>query len=71
MITDSNVEEVRRVRQELIKQHGGLDGYMKYLQATERGRGRIAKRKSTRQGRARAPKNGHRGRRRTVAKAKA
>jgi len=28
MISDSNVEEVRRVREELIKRHGGLDGYL-------------------------------------------
>ena len=54
MITDSNVEEVRRVREELIKRHGGLDGYMKHLQAMDRERNRTAKKKRARRATTRA-----------------
>ena len=56
MITDSNVEEVRRVREELIKRHGGLDGYMKHFQATDRERNRTAKQKRARRAITRATK---------------
>jgi hypothetical protein len=37
---DVIVEEVRRVRQELIKKYGGLDGWIRHLQAMDRERGR-------------------------------
>jgi hypothetical protein len=30
------VEQVRRVREELIERHGGIDGYFKHCQALER-----------------------------------
>lgn len=38
VVNDPIVEEVRRVRKELIQQHGGLDGYLKHLQAMDRRR---------------------------------
>ena len=58
LITDSNVEDVRRVREELINRHGGLDGYMKHLQAMDRERIRTAKKKRARRAIARGAKNG-------------
>lgn len=36
MMDDVIVEEVRRVREELIKQYGGIDGYFERCQAQER-----------------------------------
>ena len=33
---DIIVEEVRRVREELIDRYGGIDGYFKHCQAQER-----------------------------------
>jgi hypothetical protein len=68
MITDSNVEEVRRVREELIKRHGGLDGYMKHLQAMDRARIRTAKKKRASRATARAAKDGVPERRKPTAK---
>lgn len=32
----NDVEEVRRVREELIERYGGIDGYFKHCQAQER-----------------------------------
>ncbi len=40
---DPIVDEVRRVREELIERHGGLHGYIKHLQAMDRERARKAK----------------------------
>ena len=40
MSHDVIVDEVRRVRDELVKRHGGLDGWIRHLQAMERKRGR-------------------------------
>jgi hypothetical protein len=37
-MSDIIVEEVRRVREELIKRHGGIEGYFKYCQAQDRAR---------------------------------
>ncbi len=68
MITDSNVEEVRRVREELIQRHGGLDGYMKHLQAMDRERIGTAKKKRTRRTTARATKDGGPERRKPTAR---
>ena len=68
MITDSNVEEVRRVREELIKQHGGLDGYMKHLQAMDRERNRTAKKKRDRRTTTRGAKDSYPERRKPTAK---
>ena len=42
-------EELRRVRQELIKQQGGLDGYFKYVQKLDRARRRSTNEKVRRQ----------------------
>jgi hypothetical protein len=35
-MNDIIVDEIRRVRDELITRHGGIDGYFKYCQAEER-----------------------------------
>lgn len=43
---DPIVDEVRRVREELIDRHGGLDGYIKHLQAMDRERAREAKQRA-------------------------
>lgn len=40
---DPILEEVWRVREELIKQYGGLDGLIKHVQAMDRARARKAK----------------------------
>jgi hypothetical protein len=37
-MNDPILEEIWRVRQELIKQHGGLEGYFRYLQKLDRAR---------------------------------
>ena len=37
-MNDMIVEQVRRVREELIKMYGGIDGYFKRCQAQERAR---------------------------------
>jgi hypothetical protein len=37
-MNDIIVEEVRRVREELIKRHGGIDEYFKHCQAQDRAR---------------------------------
>jgi hypothetical protein len=41
---DAIVDEVRRVRDELVKRHGGLDGWIEHLQAMDRERARQVKR---------------------------
>lgn len=43
---DPIVDEVRRVREELIDRHGGLHGYIKHLQAMDRERARKAKQRA-------------------------
>jgi hypothetical protein len=43
MSVDVIVDEVRRVREELVKRYGGLDGWIKHLQAMDRDRARKAK----------------------------
>jgi hypothetical protein len=35
---DPILEEIWRVRQELLKQHGGWEGYFKYVQKLDRAR---------------------------------
>jgi hypothetical protein len=50
-MNDPILEEIWRVRQELIKQHGGLDGYFQRVQRIDRAhrqRGRRQKGKQTR-----------------------
>ena len=47
-MTDVIVEEVRRVREELIRSFGGIDGYFQHCQSLDRaaaGRGKPRKRK--------------------------
>jgi len=43
-MTDPIVDEVRRVREELIERHGGLDGYLRYCAQQDRRRARQQKR---------------------------
>ena len=43
---DPIVDEVRRVREELINRYGGLHGYIKHLKAMDRARARKAKQRS-------------------------
>jgi hypothetical protein len=45
-VTDDIVEEVRRVRQELIKRFGGIKGYFQHCQAQERAFARRVERKN-------------------------
>jgi hypothetical protein len=37
-MADPTLGEIRRVREELIKRHGGLDGYLAYVQKLDRAR---------------------------------
>ena len=43
---DVIVDEVRRVRQELIEKHGGLIGWMEHLQKKDRERTQAAKKRT-------------------------
>ena len=43
---DVIVDEVRRVRDELVKKYGGLDGWIQHLQAMDRERGRKTHRRT-------------------------
>jgi hypothetical protein len=61
------LEEIWRVREELIKRHGGVHGYLNYLRVLDRERVRKAKRARARTGTTRAVTNG-RARRRKPAK---
>jgi hypothetical protein len=49
MSADVIVEEVRRVRDELVKRYGGLDGWIQHLQAMDRARARTVKRPALKQ----------------------
>jgi len=42
MSRDPIVDEVRRVRDELVKQYGGLDGWIDHLQTMDQARARKA-----------------------------
>lgn len=44
-MSDPILDEIARVRQELVKKHGGLDGYIRYVQKLDRARRK--KRKKT------------------------
>jgi hypothetical protein len=35
-VNDDIVEEIRRIREELINRHGGIEGYFRHCQAQER-----------------------------------
>ena len=56
-MTDPILEEVRRVREELFKRYGGVDGLFKHLQAMDRARARKAKRQRQKKTGARHSKN--------------
>ena len=45
MSLDPIVEEVRRVRDELVKTYGGLDGWIDHLQTMDQARARKAKKR--------------------------
>jgi hypothetical protein len=45
-MNDPILEEIWRVRQELIKQHGGLEGYFQYVQKIDRARRQRGRRPS-------------------------
>ncbi len=55
-MSDPMLEEIWRVREELIRQHGGLDGYIKYVQKLERAH--AERRKTTRPSRRRRRRTG-------------
>jgi hypothetical protein len=54
-MSDTILEEIRRVREELIKRHGGLDGYLDFIQKLDcarrqrgrKSRGKIARKRKT------------------------
>lgn len=50
MSRDVIVDEVRRVRDRLVKKYGGLDGWIEHLQQMDRDRARKAKRQSVKKG---------------------
>jgi hypothetical protein len=50
-MSDAMLEEIWRVREELLKKHGGMDGYFKFVQRLERAQRR---RKQARRGKSRA-----------------
>jgi hypothetical protein len=62
MSRDVIVDEVRRVREELVKRYGGLDGWIEHLQEMDRERARSAKRRTRRK----LPTNGRKGRARST-----
>ena len=35
-MSDPILDEIARVRQELVKKHGGLEGYIRYVQKLDR-----------------------------------
>lgn len=43
---DPIVDEVRRVREQLIERHGGLRGYIKHLQTMDREHARTRKKRT-------------------------
>jgi hypothetical protein len=46
MSRDVIVDEVRRVRDQVVKRHGGLDGWIAHLQAMDRSRRHKAKKRT-------------------------
>ena len=46
-MSDPILEEIWRVRKELIKKHGGIDGYFKYVQKLDRARRRKSKKRAS------------------------
>jgi hypothetical protein len=54
---DVIVDQIRLIREDLIKRHGGIDGYFKYCQAQERAR---SKRSQSRHPKKKFPSPPHR-----------
>ncbi len=50
-MSDEMLEEIWRVREELIKKHGGMEGYIKYVQKLERAHARRLKKNGTKRSR--------------------
>ena len=46
-MSDPILEEIWRVREELLKKHGGIDGYFKYVQKLDRARRRKSKKRAS------------------------
>ena len=63
---DPMLEEIWRVRDELIRRHGGVHGFLKYLQSLDRKRPVKAKRTVVRKRTASGAQNGRATRRGTV-----
>ena len=61
-MADEILDEIWRVREELIKKHGGWDNYFKYIQSLDRARrarkraAKARKRKTASKGRSRSSK---------------
>lgn len=58
-MSDPILEEIWRVREKLIRDHGGIDGYFKYVQNLDRARLRKAKLKRARKAAKTDPKKAH------------
>ena len=56
-MADPILDEIRRVREDLIKKHGGLDGYFAYVQKLDRARRRRGSRPQAKTTRRRAAKS--------------
>jgi hypothetical protein len=56
-MADPILDEIRRVREELVKKHGGLEGYFAYVQKLDRARRARGKRPSAKTSRRRAAKS--------------
>ena len=48
-MSDPIVDEVRRVREELINRYGGIDGYFKHCQSQDRARAASPERRARKQ----------------------
>ncbi|MSR60496.1 MAG: hypothetical protein EXS05_23120 [Planctomycetaceae bacterium] len=60
-MSDEIVDEVRRVREELIERYGGIDGYFKHCQQQEKARAnrlKTQRRKQTTRVRSRTARTG-------------
>lgn len=59
-MSDIIVDQIRRVREELIERYGGIDGYFKHCQAQERAAAARRKSRRGKQPRTAAKKAGRR-----------
>ena len=50
-MTDPILEEIWRVRQELLKKYGGVDGYFQHIQKLDRARRKARRQKAKKTGR--------------------